>query len=68
MIMVVIKGLVRKTIAMKYKHGNQNTFQSKAEALCPSWMLQHTCITMRYRTVLYLEKKVVIVKNLYHAS
>lgn len=71
MIVVIIKGLVRKTIAIKYKHGSQNTFQSRAEILCPSWMLKHTCITMRYSTMLYLKnrgKKLVILKNLYHAS
>jgi len=31
--MVIIKGLVRKTVAMKYKHSNHNTFQSKLENL-----------------------------------
>lgn len=59
MIMIVIKGLVSKTIAIKYKHGNQNTFQSKLETLYPSWKFQHTRITMGNSTVFSLKKKKV---------
>lgn len=35
-IMVIIKGLVRKTGGSKYKHSNHDTFQSKLENLYPN--------------------------------